>query len=137
MKYSDLDKCQAHTNCRLLFHGTDYNKHHKILRDGLKGGDNTVGGNRGRWGHAILFTTPNLQTAQKYGEVILIHLTEELFCSLQFRDINDQLGDKCLILEAESWNDILISSDVLTSPAEDFELGHISEEEYNFYTVFE
>ncbi len=88
-----------------LFHGTHHSNLESILTEGLKGGDNLSGGNKGAWNHPRLFLTPDLHVASQYGDVVVVVDVDESNGTW----IIDGVGDKCFVVEGETWDDILVS----------------------------
>jgi len=111
-----------------LYHGTpEWDTLCKILEEGLRGGKNLTGGNRGKWKDYKLFLTPYEQIAKKYGYVIEIYITEKALKELEAHYINDGLGDPCVIIESET-DDILIPYYNLNSPEYNHWMGICDED---------
>ena len=78
-----------------------------LYGNGLRGGDNTNGGDRIKWENPILFLAYNPHVASQYGQVLKIELPLS-FCKklMQNEDliilpVVDGLGDGCLTIEDE------------------------------------
>lgn len=97
-----------------LYHGTLIDHALLIMDQGLKGGDNSFGGNRGIWEVPLLFMSPDEAVAEKYGVVIEINIPEEFILDFNFEILNDGLGDKCWVLEGDG---VLIDKKYLTCEA--------------------
>jgi len=96
----------------ILYHGTSFQMLPIVLKQGLKGGFNDIGGNHGRWEIPILFTSPYIEVAEKYGTVVEIDIPDDILSSFDFEILNDGLGDKCWVLEGEG---VLIDNKYLRS----------------------
>lgn len=107
-----------------LYHGTSVENHETILEEGLRGGDNTCGGNRGVWDTPLLFLSDSYEVAQKYGEVLIIDLPDDFYLPER---INDGLGDPCYVLEGEG---ILVPAEYISSPFVDHDNGFCDDCEY-------
>lgn len=107
----------------VLYHGTPAHKVDRILEEGLKGGDNTTGGNRGQWGHPMLFLTPNRHTAERYGTIIEVRIPERELSYYPADRVVDGRGDDCLVLESNDWGTVLVEADYLSCPILDHENG--------------
>lgn len=114
-----------------LYHGTGQEHRETILNDGLLGGDNSVGGTHSTWDEPTLFLTPDLPSAKKYGDPLLIKLNPEEFEELGFQRLIDNAGDTAYILEAKEkeWDKILINSNII-------EEYYIDDESFEFSEIF-
>lgn len=90
----------------ILFHGTQSDNVDRVLKEGLKGGDNTTGGTHGTFENPILFLARDRDVAKKYGIVLAVYFTKEQFMDLD--EFIDGIGDQCYSLEGEA---ILITAD--------------------------
>jgi hypothetical protein len=109
---------------QILYHGTNKTAAENILLEGLCGGNNTVGGNRGIWSVPLLFTAEYKQTAEAYGAyVLIIKIPQSLW--EESTHIVDQMGDDCRVFEGEG---VLIPSDYITCPLIDHEMGLCDED---------
>ena len=99
----------------ILYHGT--NEVESILEEGLKGGHNE-NGTHGTWKTPLLFLTPDLWTAAKYGRILKVDVNEDAGDW-----VVDNAGNKCFVIECEKkdeWGDPDFD-EILISPE------HISE----------
>jgi len=109
-----------------LYHATPIESLEIILDEGLRGGYNTIGGNRGIFMTPTLFLAQEKWVAEKYarnGVIIHIFLTKEELDT--FDQINDGLGDTCFLKEGEG---ILVDADKIWCPWFDHQEGICDED---------
>jgi len=111
----------------VLFHGTPVHNIEEILEDGLRGGDNTGGGNFGKWDNSTLFLTPNFVVAEKYGAVLKIEIPISDFREMNPDSIVDGVGDRCYVLETDDWEETIIDPEQIEQLNED------DEDKYGWY----
>jgi len=107
-----------------LYHGTpEWYTVEQIMEEGLKPGRNLVGGNYGIFKIPKLFLTPDYHVAEQYGFVIEVRLTEQELEELGAYETVDQIGDKCVVIEAEDEDEVLIDPDDLYQELYYHEMG--------------